>query len=144
MISWWMAEATRRPGGSVGSRAAVPWLGSPTMATRWLQCAFPSMVFSYVGVETRGTHLWGPLKAASTGKWRAMVASFTKASVKAWAHDGGPLALGQGLVAVVWPPCWRPQVRDALWQNHLKNEGFVSQDHIGGFSTKRECANTHK
>jgi hypothetical protein len=31
-----------------------------------------------------------------------------------------------------------------LWQNHLKNEGFVSQDHIGGFSTKRECANTHK
>jgi hypothetical protein len=25
-----------------------------------------------------------------------------------------------------------------------KNEGFVSQDHIGGFSTKRECANTHK
>jgi hypothetical protein len=24
------------------------------------------------------------------------------------------------------------------------NEGFVSQDHIGGFSTKRECANTHE
>jgi hypothetical protein len=22
--------------------------------------------------------------------------------------------------------------------------GFVSQDHIGGFSTERECANTHK
>jgi hypothetical protein len=31
-----------------------------------------------------------------------------------------------------------------LWQNHLRNEGFVSQDHIGGFSTKRECANTRK
>jgi hypothetical protein len=31
-----------------------------------------------------------------------------------------------------------------LWQNHLRNEGFVSQDHIGGFSMKRECANTHK
>jgi hypothetical protein len=30
-----------------------------------------------------------------------------------------------------------------VWQNHLRNEGFVSQDHIGGFSTKRECANTH-
>jgi hypothetical protein len=28
-------------------------------------------------------------------------------------------------------------------QNHLRNEGFVSQDHIGGFSMKRECANTH-
>jgi hypothetical protein len=25
-----------------------------------------------------------------------------------------------------------------------QNEGFVSQDHIGGFSMKRECANTHK
>jgi hypothetical protein len=25
-----------------------------------------------------------------------------------------------------------------------KMRGFVSQDHIGGFSTKRECANTHK
>jgi hypothetical protein len=31
-----------------------------------------------------------------------------------------------------------------LLQNHLRNERFVSQDHIGGFSTKRECANTHK
>jgi hypothetical protein len=31
-----------------------------------------------------------------------------------------------------------------VWQNHLKNKGFVSQDYIGGFSTKRECANTHK
>jgi hypothetical protein len=30
-----------------------------------------------------------------------------------------------------------------VWQNHLRNEGFVSQDHIGGFSTKRECVNTH-
>jgi hypothetical protein len=25
-----------------------------------------------------------------------------------------------------------------------KMRGFVSQDHIGGFSLKRECANTHK
>jgi hypothetical protein len=25
-----------------------------------------------------------------------------------------------------------------------KMRGFISQDHIGGFSTKRECANTHK
>jgi hypothetical protein len=25
-----------------------------------------------------------------------------------------------------------------------KMRGFVSQDHIGGFSTKRECVNTHK
>jgi hypothetical protein len=24
-----------------------------------------------------------------------------------------------------------------------KNDGFVSQDHIGGFSMKRECTNTH-
>jgi hypothetical protein len=30
-----------------------------------------------------------------------------------------------------------------VWQNHLRNEGFVSQDYIGGFSTKRECTNTH-
>jgi hypothetical protein len=30
-----------------------------------------------------------------------------------------------------------------LWQNHLRNEGFISQDHIEGFSMKRECANTH-
>jgi hypothetical protein len=36
------------------------------------------------------------------------------------------------------------EIRPIMWQNHLKNEGFVSQDHIGGFSTKRECANTHK
>jgi hypothetical protein len=25
-----------------------------------------------------------------------------------------------------------------------KMKGFVSQDHIGGFPTKRECANTHE
>jgi hypothetical protein len=25
-----------------------------------------------------------------------------------------------------------------------KMRGFVSQDHIGGFSMKRECTNTHK
>jgi hypothetical protein len=31
----------------------------------------------------------------------------------------------------------------SVWQNHLRNEGFVSQDHVGGFSTERECANTH-
>jgi hypothetical protein len=32
-----------------------------------------------------------------------------------------------------------------LWQNHLRNEGFISQDHIKGFSVKLECTNTtHK
>jgi hypothetical protein len=32
-----------------------------------------------------------------------------------------------------------------MWHNHLKNEEFISQDHIRGFSMKRECANTtHK
>jgi hypothetical protein len=32
-----------------------------------------------------------------------------------------------------------------VWQNHLKNEWFVSQDHIGEFSVKREYTNTsHK
>jgi hypothetical protein len=29
-----------------------------------------------------------------------------------------------------------------MWQNHLKNVGFVSQDHIGGFSMKWEYTNT--
>jgi hypothetical protein len=29
-----------------------------------------------------------------------------------------------------------------MWQNHLKNEGFVARDHIRGFSMKREYANT--
>jgi hypothetical protein len=32
-----------------------------------------------------------------------------------------------------------------MWRNHLRNEGFISQDHIGGFSMKQECTNTmHK
>jgi hypothetical protein len=40
------------------------------------------------------------------------------------------------------------QVRN-LWEaicdrTTSKMRGFVSQDHIGGFSMKRECANTHK
>jgi hypothetical protein len=30
-----------------------------------------------------------------------------------------------------------------VWQNYLRNEGFVSQDHIKRFSTKWECTNTH-
>jgi hypothetical protein len=30
-----------------------------------------------------------------------------------------------------------------LWKNHLRNEGSVASRSIGGFSTKRECANTH-
>jgi hypothetical protein len=29
-----------------------------------------------------------------------------------------------------------------VWQNHLRNKGFVSQDHIGRFSTKPEYSNT--
>jgi hypothetical protein len=33
---------------------------------------------------------------------------------------------------------------DACDRTTSKMRGFVSQDHIGGFSTKRECANTHK
>jgi hypothetical protein len=32
-----------------------------------------------------------------------------------------------------------------VWQNHLRNEGFISHDRIGGFSVKREYTNiTHK
>jgi hypothetical protein len=32
-----------------------------------------------------------------------------------------------------------------VWQKHLRNEGFISQDHIRGFSTRWECTNTtHK
>jgi hypothetical protein len=31
---------------------------------------------------------------------------------------------------------------DLVRQNHLRNEGFVSQDHIMGFSVKREYTNT--
>jgi hypothetical protein len=35
--------------------------------------------------------------------------------------------------------------KDGVWQNHLKNEGFVALGSIGGFSMKRECTNTsHK
>jgi hypothetical protein len=30
-----------------------------------------------------------------------------------------------------------------LWQNYIRNKGFVSPDHIEGFSTKRDCTNTH-
>jgi hypothetical protein len=33
---------------------------------------------------------------------------------------------------------------DSCDRTTSKMRGFVSQDHIGGFSTKRECANTHK
>jgi hypothetical protein len=29
-----------------------------------------------------------------------------------------------------------------LQQNHLRNDGFVTQDHYWGFSVKRECTNT--
>jgi hypothetical protein len=28
-----------------------------------------------------------------------------------------------------------------MWQNHFKNKGFIFQNHIGGFSTKREYVN---
>jgi hypothetical protein len=32
-----------------------------------------------------------------------------------------------------------------MWQNHLRNEGFVTKDQTGGFSVKREYTNTtHK
>jgi hypothetical protein len=35
--------------------------------------------------------------------------------------------------------------RGPLWQNHLRNEGFISEDQIRGFSMKWECTNTsHK
>jgi hypothetical protein len=35
-------------------------------------------------------------------------------------------------------------VKDVCDRTTSKMRGFVSQDHIGGFSTKRECANIHK
>jgi hypothetical protein len=37
---------------------------------------------------------------------------------------------------------WRHHIEEEC-DNQLRNEGFVSQDHIGGFSTKQECTNTH-
>jgi hypothetical protein len=36
------------------------------------------------------------------------------------------------------------QFRHLCDRTTSKMRGFVSQDHIGGLSTKRECANTHK
>jgi hypothetical protein len=75
--------------------------------------------------------------------------------VRAWTlwgprgHPGSPLRPGHdGLVHHSyrrWPRvCFTPILLwYQLWQNHLRNEGFVSQDHIGGFSTKLECTNTH-
>jgi glucosinolate gamma-glutamyl hydrolase len=39
---------------------------------------------------------------------------------------------------------WALVVEDGCDRTTSKMRGFVSQDHIGGFSTKRECANTHK
>jgi hypothetical protein len=36
-------------------------------------------------------------------------------------------------------------LRGWVWQNHLRNEGFISQDHIRGFSVNWEYTNTsHK
>jgi hypothetical protein len=34
-------------------------------------------------------------------------------------------------------------LRTSVWQNHLRNEGFVTSRLTGRFSVKRECANTH-
>jgi hypothetical protein len=61
------------------------------------------------------------------------------------------------------PACWNPTWRCFAWRNTpisdevvldqvencdripLKKQGFISQNHIGGFSTKREHTNTtHK
>jgi hypothetical protein len=51
----------------------------------------------------------------------------------------------RALLSLHWHyPTESESLTSFVWQNHLKNEGFVSQDHIGGFLTKRECANTHK
>jgi hypothetical protein len=103
----------------------APWLSSSVMATRRLQWAFPILVFSYVGGETRRTHLGGPLKAASTEKGHATMAGFAQASVKAQAHSGGPLAMGQGMVVASWPPCRHPQVRDTWRGFKQRDDGEV-------------------
>jgi hypothetical protein len=55
-----------------------------------------------------------------------------------------PFLIRSCFISVFFLMWFLTYLRIKLWQNHLRNEGFVSQDHIGGFSTKRECANTHK
>jgi hypothetical protein len=60
-----------------------------------------------------------------------------------------PLMTVTSLIEVVMVT-WKYRVKyGRAWQAKCdrttsKMRGFVSQDHIGGFSTKRECANTHK
>jgi hypothetical protein len=65
------------------------------------------------------------------------------------ASYGCPSRGGKGSPPTVAPRRWgstpMSQICDFLWQNHIKNEKFVSQDHIGGFSVKWEYKNTsHK
>jgi hypothetical protein len=85
VVSLWMNSIGGSPvrGGGAGSRAAAPWLNSPTMAAWQLRWAFLSAVFTYVGGEARGTHPGGPWKAATTENRHAIAVSFAQASAQA-------------------------------------------------------------
>jgi hypothetical protein len=49
------------------------------------------------------------------------------------------LTVNVAMIFICFSVCLTPiKLWYQLWQNHLRNEGFVSQDHIEGFSAKQE------
>jgi hypothetical protein len=107
----------------------------------------------------RGTSSCTPVHFRAASSARLLPSS----GIHTWAAAAGPvLAPGTSqLVTMDWFGLG-PVIAGELLQHHgasstthyprlggcdrttSKMRGFVSQDHIGGFSTKRECANTHK
>jgi hypothetical protein len=102
-----------------------------------------TMLTTFSWQQCNDTSTIAPISASSTMGSQDHGMEHTKATVKASSGSGKPPET-KGADARPSEVPTSPGDGRVLWQNHLKNEGFVSQDHIGGFSTKRECANTHK
>jgi hypothetical protein len=59
-----------------------------------------------------------------------------------WNHHGGRVKMKSKTNGSIWWDTSDSSTPTLLWQNHLRNAVFVSQDHIEGFSAKQECVNT--
>jgi hypothetical protein len=88
------------------------------------------------------TSCWGSTLLLHLCQWKASL-SILMVCIQQVGGKYDMRAIYQG-----WPDSGLPCRK--WWLHHMCNRttskmrGFVSQDHIGGFSTKRECANTHK
>jgi hypothetical protein len=88
-----------------------------------------------------------PLRVVNLGVNRMAQASSGAATCPMASAPTARPGPAPGPPRVLWPQLPLPGTGQ-LWgrcdRTTSKMRGFVSQDHIGGFSTKRECANTHK